>query len=950
MSRKTRKLMWSVPLIAAVAVIGALAAFMAVVPGALFADSLPGAATDLTAKADGRTAIDLDWTAPTDGGSLDGYRIDRSTNGHTWFAHKGKTMADLIRVANYKDTGLDPGKDYIYRVFAVNSHGAGPTSDDAGATTKAVEAPGLVRNLQATDRASSTKIVVTWQAPTDNGGEPITEYYVNYKTENGSWPSPLTTVDIDDSDMNGVAKVSVTTDVCATNGGQTSNDTITWTHTSLLANVEYSYRVYATNGMDQTASDTEVGSTGNPVMPSPVTGLSVQKVVAADMVQLYWIDPASNGGQDVDRYLLHISKTNRHWPTFTAVLSTDIAEALGNEATNTVAVEITVADAADNVYQDSHSIPNGATGTWYYRVYTETKDAISDTEGTTDMPLRSVRASGSVNFAAILPQAPTNPMAVAATYTKIDVTWTATEWDSITGLTAIVPGIDRRLSPTGYRIDVSEDGMTWIKILEDNTNLALPEFSHATGVERGEMYRYRVFPIFSSRLGPAVRTIDPGVGPAAATAPGNVRSLAASESGAGQIVVTWQKPEDDGGSPITGYLLQTSTDQITWTDKKSLLACVLSYTDKGLAAETTLYYRVIAFNSVNAGNPVATAPVNLVERSAKTTGADLPPAPVGLTVEAAKDSTIQSHGDRGILVYWNAADDPDGAPIENYRVERRVKPDTASPWGEWEWVQTCLATAGTLLYTHCTDPAEPDYDGGEERMYKVAAQNAAGIGTFSDAVNVPRPAADHTHNASPMAVGTIAAQTVSAGESVTVDVAANFSDADMGDTLTYTAMSDMEMYATADIPADSSMLTITGVAAGTATVMVTATDPDGASVMQTIMVTVEAADTTLGDASDLTAIPNADGSIALEWTPAPNATHNFVYGTDGTNSVAWAYAMVDDMHTVPAVDLTDGKSYTFYVIAGQWTEVTEGTWEGEWAPGGWTGPAMTTAMAAAVSN
>ena len=106
----------------------------------------------------------------------------------------------------------------------------------------------------------------------------------------------------------------------------------------------------------------------------------------------------------------------------------------------------------------------------------------------------------------------------------------------------------------------------------------------------------------------------------------------------------------------------------------------------------------------------------------------------------------------------------------------------------------------------------------------------------------------------------------------------------------------------------------------------------------------------LGDASDLMATPNADGSIALEWTPAPNATHNFVYGTDGPNSVAWAYAMVDDMHTVPAADLTDGTSYTFYVIAGQWTEVTEGTWEGEWAPGGWTGPAMATAMAAAVSN
>ena len=104
-------------------------------------------------------------------------------------------------------------------------------------------------------------------------------------------------------------------------------------------------------------------------------------------------------------------------------------------------------------------------------------------------------------------------------------------------------------------------------------------------------------------------------------------------------------------------------------------------------------------------------------------------------------------------------------------------------------------------------------------------------------------------------------------------------------------------------------------------------------------------DTTLGDASDLMAIPNADGSIALEWTPAPNATHNVVYGTDGTTQLALAYAMADGMHTVPAAKLTDGTLYTFYVIAGQWTEVTEGTWEGEWAPG-WTGPAM----AVAVSN
>ena len=39
MSRKTRKLMWSVPLIAAVAVIGALAAYVMLAPGGALAHS-----------------------------------------------------------------------------------------------------------------------------------------------------------------------------------------------------------------------------------------------------------------------------------------------------------------------------------------------------------------------------------------------------------------------------------------------------------------------------------------------------------------------------------------------------------------------------------------------------------------------------------------------------------------------------------------------------------------------------------------------------------------------------------------------------------------------------------------------------------------------------------------------------------------------------------------------
>ena len=93
-------------------------------------------------------------------------------------------------------------------------------------------------------------------------------------------------------------------------------------------------------------------------------------------------------------------------------------------------------------------------------------------------------------------------------------------------------------------------------------------------------------------------------------------------------------------------------------------------------------------------------------------------------------------------------------------------------------------------------------------------------------------------NQAPTAVGSIAAQTVAAGESVTVNVSSNFNDPD-GDALTYTATTSDAGVATASVA--GSNVTIAGVAAGTATITVTARDPDGATVTQSISVTVEVA-------------------------------------------------------------------------------------------------------------
>ena len=92
-------------------------------------------------------------------------------------------------------------------------------------------------------------------------------------------------------------------------------------------------------------------------------------------------------------------------------------------------------------------------------------------------------------------------------------------------------------------------------------------------------------------------------------------------------------------------------------------------------------------------------------------------------------------------------------------------------------------------------------------------------------------------NRAPIAAGTVPAQTVNVGGTVTVDASSYFSDPD-GDALTYTAASSDD--GVASVSVSGSDVTVTGVAAGSATVTVSATDPAGLSASQTVSVTVAA--------------------------------------------------------------------------------------------------------------
>ena len=207
----------------------------------------------------------------------------------------------------------------------------------------------------------------------------------------------------------------------------------------------------------------------------------------------------------------------------------------------------------------------------------------------------------------------------------------------------------------------------------------------------------------------------------------------------------------------------------------------------------------------------------------------------------------------------------------------------------------------------------------------------------------------HTHNAAPTAVGTIPAVTVTAGMSTEAkDVSMYFNDADAGDTLTYEAESSDEAVATVAIGspfASSSMLVITGVAAGTATVTVTATDEGGESATQSVMVTVESAVPAPMDFR----LDSLDNGARLSWQGLPDSSDYTVMGYQIDRKVhhsdpatlallktGGGDATIDLEMVLQHRDLglSYGTTYTYKVRA--YVEVTNAAGEKEMGHGSWS--------------
>ena len=150
-------------------------------------------------------------------------------------------------------------------------------------------------------------------------------------------------------------------------------------------------------------------------------------------------------------------------------------------------------------------------------------------------------------------------------------------------------------------------------------------------------------------------------------------------------------------------------------------------------------------------------------------------------------------------------------------------------------------------------------------------------------------------------------QTLTPNGSSTVDADSYFSDSD-GETLTYTASSANTGIATVSV--SGSTVTITGVAEGKTTVTVTASDPNGATVTQSIHVEVSKpnqAPDPVGTISDVTAKIGWSGSISAEQYFSDPETETLTFTASSSNAAVATVSVSGVTVTLTAVAVGTAK-------------------------------------------
>ena len=146
--------------------------------------------------------------------------------------------------------------------------------------------------------------------------------------------------------------------------------------------------------------------------------------------------------------------------------------------------------------------------------------------------------------------------------------------------------------------------------LADDADIAGATSSSYTLDAGDEGKTIRVTVTFTDHAGKEESLTSAATAAVVATVPGVPRSIEAERGGTGELDVSWEEPDSNGGSAITGYTVQWKESSDSWdsaADVSETTVTGTSHTISRLSLGTEYTVRVIATNSVGDGSASAEA-------------------------------------------------------------------------------------------------------------------------------------------------------------------------------------------------------------------------------------------------------------------------------------------------------------------------------------------------------
>lgn len=465
--------------------------------------------------------------------------------------------------------------------------------------------------------------------------------------------------------------------------------------------------------------------------------------------------------------------------------------------------------------------------------------------------------------------APGAPTAVAGTAgdSQVELTWSA-------------PANNIETSITVYVVQYSSDnGTNWTTFSDGTSTLTS---ATVTGLTNGTSYVFRVAAKNSNGTG-VYSASSPSVTPV--TNPGVPTSVAGT-AGNAEVSLTWSEPESNGGTAITDYVIQYSSNNgSTWTTFQRAASTAVSGKITGLTNGTAYVFKVAAKNSVGVG-----------------TYSEISSSLTPLTFPGVPTAVIATAGDAQVSLTWSAPASDGGALITDYEVQYK-----ASSAGEGAW---------TTLQRVASDQRSATINGltnGTAYLVRVAAKSAAGKGSYLESSSSVTPVT--TPDAPTAVTATAGNENVSMnwnapsnnGGSLITGYEVQYKAASAGDGSWET------------IQRSEANANITGLVNGTAYVFrVAAKNSVGAGgFTESITITPARAP----DAPTEVAGIGGDAQVELSWTAPENTggssitEYSILYSSDGGENWSPAVLTGSTLASYTVTGLTIGTEYIFRVAA-----------------------------------